>query len=118
MLRIVPHTVPRVGRSFEHFPDGFELHLLPAFCTGGSDALKVCKVLHADLPADPFYGRAKAREFFIDNLMVRIHFYRQDDLVDRPCAMGVLNSLFHVALHLPSLEGRSVRLCWAHSKPV
>jgi len=28
MLRIVPHTVPRVGRSYEHFPDGFELHLL------------------------------------------------------------------------------------------
>ena len=26
---IVPHTVPRVGRSYEHFPDGFELHLLP-----------------------------------------------------------------------------------------
>ena len=29
MLRIVPHTVPRVGRSYEHFPDGFQLHLLP-----------------------------------------------------------------------------------------
>jgi len=28
MLRIVPPTVPRVGRSDEHFPDGFELHLL------------------------------------------------------------------------------------------
>ena len=28
MLRIVPHAVPRVGRSYEHFPDGFELHLL------------------------------------------------------------------------------------------
>ena len=28
MLRIVPHTVPRVVRSHEHFPDGFELHLL------------------------------------------------------------------------------------------
>ena len=28
MLRIVPHTVPRVGRSYEHFPYGFELHLL------------------------------------------------------------------------------------------
>ena len=32
MLRIVPHTVPRVGRSYEHFPDGFELHLLPLEC--------------------------------------------------------------------------------------
>ena len=30
MLRIVPPTVTRVGRSDEHFPDGFELHLLPA----------------------------------------------------------------------------------------
>ena len=30
MLRIVPHPVPRVGRSDEHFPDGFELHLLPS----------------------------------------------------------------------------------------
>ena len=28
MLRIVPHTVPRVGRSYERFPDGFDLHLL------------------------------------------------------------------------------------------
>ena len=28
MLRILPHTVPRVSRSYEHFPDGFELHLL------------------------------------------------------------------------------------------
>ena len=28
MLRIVLHTVPRVGRSHEHFSDGFELHLL------------------------------------------------------------------------------------------
>ena len=24
---IVPHTVPRVDRSYEHFPDRFELHL-------------------------------------------------------------------------------------------
>ena len=29
MPRIEPHTVPRVGRSYEHFSDGFELHLLP-----------------------------------------------------------------------------------------
>ena len=29
MQRSVPHTVPRVGRSYEHFPDGFKLHLLP-----------------------------------------------------------------------------------------
>jgi hypothetical protein len=30
MLRIVPYTVARVGRSYEHFLDGFELHLLQA----------------------------------------------------------------------------------------
>ena len=34
MLRIVPHTVPHVGRSYRHFPDGFELHLLPTGGTG------------------------------------------------------------------------------------
>ena len=34
MLRIVPPTVPRVGRSDEHFPDGFELHLLRHLRTG------------------------------------------------------------------------------------
>ena len=28
--------------------------------------------------------------------------HRLDVLVDRPCAMGVLNSLFYVALYLPS----------------
>ena len=28
MPRIVPHTVPRVGRSYGHFSDGFELLLL------------------------------------------------------------------------------------------
>ena len=30
----MPHTVPRVGRSYEHFPDGFELHLLQTFGMG------------------------------------------------------------------------------------
>ena len=29
------------------------------------------------------------REFFIDNLLVRIHFIVEIILVDRPCAMGV-----------------------------
>ena len=28
MLRIVPHTAPRVGRTYANFSDGFELHLL------------------------------------------------------------------------------------------
>ena len=48
MLRIVPPTVPRVGRSDEHFPDGFELHLLP-------NTDRVCsRVGHAP----PFYPLA------------------------------------------------------------
>ena len=38
MLRIVPLTVPRVGRSYEHFPDGFELHLLQV--DGGAGAAR------------------------------------------------------------------------------
>ena len=29
---IVPHIVPRVGRSYEHFQDGFEFHLLRLPC--------------------------------------------------------------------------------------
>jgi len=29
------------------------------------------------------------REFFIDNLLIRIHFIIEMILVDRPCAMGV-----------------------------
>ena len=28
-LRIVPVTVPRASRACEHFPDRFDLHLLP-----------------------------------------------------------------------------------------
>ena len=36
--------------------------------------------------------------------------------MDRPCAMGVLNSLFQVALHLPSLEVyTSHGRIWSHS---
>jgi len=40
MLRIVPHTVLRVGRSYEHFPDGFELHLPPQVAQLGEDLVK------------------------------------------------------------------------------
>ena len=32
---------------------------------------------------------ASEREFFIDNLLVRIHLIVEMILVDRPCAMGV-----------------------------
>ena len=42
------------------------------------------------------------REFFLDNLLVRINFVIEMILVDRSRAMEVLNSLFQVALHLPS----------------
>ena len=31
----------------------------------------------------------RARDFFIDNLLVRIHVIVEMILVDRPCAMGV-----------------------------
>ena len=44
----------------------------------------------------------REREFFIDDLMVRIHLIIVMILEDRPCAMGVLNSLFQIALYLPS----------------
>ena len=35
------------------------------------------------------YGQTPVREFFIDNLLVRIHFIIDMILVDRPCAMEV-----------------------------
>ena len=34
-------------------------------------------------------GRGAFAEFFIDNLMVRIHIIIEMILVDRPCAMGI-----------------------------
>ena len=43
----------------------------------------------------------REREFFTDTLLVRVHLIIAMILVDRPCAMGVLNSLSHAALHLP-----------------
>ena len=33
--------------------------------------------------------REQEREFFIDNLLVQIHFIIEMILVDRPCAMGI-----------------------------
>ena len=67
MLRIVPHTVPRVGRSYEHFLDGFELHLLRdkepirsthvlSLSTGAPRVLHVCvcmRVRGGTLPTPP-----------------------------------------------------------------
>ena len=47
MLRIVPHTIPRVGRSCEHFLDGFEIHLLTDWFTG-----RDCRLLHHPLDSE------------------------------------------------------------------
>ena len=55
-LRIVLVTVPRVSRSCEHFPDGFDLHLLHLHMTytevllslslrGGADMAAVLAVM-------------------------------------------------------------------------
>ena len=49
MLRIVPHTVPRVGRSYEHFSDGVELHLLPPALTRSLERLSDALELALDL---------------------------------------------------------------------
>ena len=38
---------------------------------------------------EPGTPNPREREFFIDNLLVRIHFIIEMILVDRPCAMGV-----------------------------
>jgi len=57
MLRIVPHTVPRVGRSYEHFPGGFELHLLQSagmrFFDRQDPRLSLLQHLRTSLPASP-----------------------------------------------------------------
>ena len=49
MLRIVPHTVPRVGRSDEHFPTGFELYLLQLGELGEGSALRAVCPRHASI---------------------------------------------------------------------
>jgi hypothetical protein len=36
----------------------------------------------------PLVTPNREREFFVDNLVVRIHFIIEMILVDRPCAMG------------------------------
>ena len=37
----------------------------------------------------PPHRACEARDFFIDNLLVRAHYIIEMILVDRPCAMGV-----------------------------
>ena len=61
MLRIVQHTVPRVGRSYEHFPDGFKLHLLP------------CTLYRAST----FPRRSRERDHFLRRSRKRDHFLRR-----------------------------------------
>ena len=38
--------------------------------------------------------RCAEREIFVDNLLVRVHWIIEMIVVERPCAMGVLNSRF------------------------
>ena len=44
---------------------------------------------HPPLAPSPPRTRLPEREFFIDNLLVRIHLIIEMILVDRPCAMAV-----------------------------
>jgi len=57
ILRIVPHTVPRVGRSYEHFPDGFELHLLPGSVQRGAGGQKPVYHRGVRVPIRQFEGK-------------------------------------------------------------
>ena len=48
-LGIVLVAVPRVSRSCEHFPDGFELHLLDLSCSNYRRSRRSCRGV------DPFF---------------------------------------------------------------
>ena len=52
--------------------------------------------------ASPSRSAPSEREFFTDNLLVRIHLILEMILVDRPCATGVWIYFFQVALYLLS----------------
>ena len=112
-LRIVLITVPRVSRSCEHFPDGFDLHLqqpVPfthwsrSSTRGLSDRIPLLNMgpqrQYTPPPGGPetlqqegymeqrphtptrvgtsisrrISSHNREREFFIDNLLVRVHF--------------------------------------------
>ena len=47
-------------------------------------------------------SRLRDKEFFVDNLSVRIYFIIEMILVDRPCSMGVRFTVFQLALYLSS----------------
>ena len=78
-MRILLVNVSLVGRSYEHFPDGFEFHLLRRLST-----------FRYKSKASDFLARFdfREREFFIDNLLVRIRLIVVMNLVDWPCAIG------------------------------
>ena len=62
-VRIVPVTVPRASRSCKHFQDGFDVHLLQRVRTAP-----------VRITSRGAHRPAAEREFFIDNLLVRIPF--------------------------------------------
>ena len=75
-VSIVPHTVPRVGRSYEHFPDGFELHLLPQWITyrlvrPGSTGAVVLKIVAEEDHAPPGVSVSVVWGFGIECMGVR-----------------------------------------------
>ena len=62
-LRIVPVTVPRASRSCKHFQDGSDVHLLQGVRTAP-----------VRITSRGAHRPSTEREFFIDNLLVRIPF--------------------------------------------
>ena len=88
MLSIVPPTVPRVGRSYEHF---FGWIRTPPPTGVGHAAAE--RTPHPAVPEN---------EFCIDNLLVRIHLIIEMIVEDRPCAMGVRIAFFRYPyIYLP-----------------
>jgi len=85
MLRIVPHTVPRVGRSDKHFSDGFELHLLPL----------VQNIMESTLVRITTHAERESS-------LLTTYWSGTTDVFGGPSSRhGSLNSLFQVALYLP-----------------
>jgi hypothetical protein len=70
MLHIVPHNVPRFGRSYEHFPDGFELHLLPQ----EGKVAEAEREREAQRAAAP--TRDKEKEAFFEHLLLKTLNFR------------------------------------------